>query len=183
MTWYGLSIQPKGDWRVAAVWRTKLLLHSGVGDGGRPTTHHRAEPARERPLCFGLVQVPGVPVDALERVNAKRKARRWNRLSKPNGIVSFRCWCVYSVGGHCTICRDRGNDCLQLLKRFGYWWPSWNLTMHGQIFTSVISNNFHMSANCGHFKIWPCMVRFWPLKLQTISTCSKWLSYIANAKG
>ncbi len=76
-----LMYNPKGMWRVAASRRTKLLLHSGVGDGRRLTTHHRAEPARERPLDFRIVQVPGVPVDALEGVNPKREARRWNLLS------------------------------------------------------------------------------------------------------
>ncbi len=63
---------PKWMYWVAAVWRTKRLLHRGVVDGRRPTTHHRAEPARERPPDFRLAQVPAVPVDALERINPKR---------------------------------------------------------------------------------------------------------------
>ncbi len=83
-----LLYNPKGMWRVAAGRRTKRLLHSSVVASRRPTAHYRAEPARERPLDFRLVPVPGVPVDALERVTPEWDARRWNLLSKSNGSVS-----------------------------------------------------------------------------------------------
>ena len=53
---------------VAACRRTRRLLHGCVAAGRRPTTNNRAEPVRERPFEFHLVQVPGVPVETLQRV-------------------------------------------------------------------------------------------------------------------
>ncbi len=93
-----LVYNPRGMQRVAAGRRTKRLPHSCVGDGRRPTTHYRAEPVRERPLDFLLVQVPGVFVDALERVYPKLEAWRWNLISWPSGSDSSYWQCLYSFG-------------------------------------------------------------------------------------
>ncbi len=62
---------------VAADRRTRRLLHGCVAAGRRPSTHNRAEPVREQPLGFHLVQLPGVPVDTLEKVtqNGRLKDR------------------------------------------------------------------------------------------------------------
>ncbi len=61
---------------VAAGLRTRRLLHGCVAAGRRSTTHNRVETMRVRPIRFHLVQVPGVPVDTLERVTPKCEARR-----------------------------------------------------------------------------------------------------------
>ncbi len=82
-----LVYSPNGMWREAAGRRTKRFQRSGVVNSRRPT-HHRAEPVRERPLSFHLVQVPAVSVDALERVNPERETRRLNLLGKSNSCAS-----------------------------------------------------------------------------------------------
>ncbi len=134
-----LVLNPKWMWRVAAGRWTKRLLHSVVVGGGRSTADHRAEPVREYPLDFHPVQVPGVLVDALHRVNPEREARGWNLPSKSNGSISS-CWrCVLTQLGHYTIFEDRNNDCTQLLER---------LATGGQ---PEIANNFQLFEN--HFPI------------------------------
>ncbi len=61
---------------VAGGRRNRRLVHGCIAAGRRPTTHNRAEPVRERPLGFYLVQVAGVSVDTLERMTPKLEARR-----------------------------------------------------------------------------------------------------------
>ncbi len=53
-----------------------MHLHGCVAAGRRQTANYKAEPKRERPLVFHLVQVPGVSEDTLETSVPKREAPR-----------------------------------------------------------------------------------------------------------
>ena len=106
---------PKWMYWVAAVWRTKRLLHRGVVDGRRPTTHHRAEPARERPRDFRLVQVPVVPVDALERINPKCVGIR--------KIIGYSYYNELATGRHPEIWPRMAKFSSLSLQRISTCWP------------------------------------------------------------